>query len=243
MEDKKAMVEFLAQFPKEIIDNVDIETPDSIGMPYVLHISTDGKIKEFVPQLSRRTAKKEDRIVPRISTAVSLVACILGYQTLELDFDGNRDYYDNFKGGWYIYAFDFNLALQAKKKILYDVIKTDEIWLVPYRQDLWIYKPQIIAKFFLESVAVRWEKEERISHFKVVLENMSERDVLINSETRVSKGYWTFELENIKMSSSVKSVKVTNLTQIDQKRYNELKRINASLLSMDEPLSLPSLKW
>ena len=80
MNDKQQLEQYLSNFNNGVADNVTVVSADELGQRWVYHISVDPKITPFIPELSRRTALKEDRTVPRISTAPTIIGCLLGYQ-------------------------------------------------------------------------------------------------------------------------------------------------------------------
>jgi hypothetical protein len=115
--------DWLENTSEKVRRNVTIETPESLGVQHLLHISTDTNIRQFVPLIGRRQAPSEDRTVPRVCVCPHLLGCILGYADAVSDFhaDGAKQN-DAFKGGWKIYGLSFDAALKPNSKLVYDAI-------------------------------------------------------------------------------------------------------------------------
>lgn len=233
------MERYVATLVPKAQKNVDIVSAKERGIESAYHISIDNSIRNFTPQVSRRTAGREDRSIPRISTAPTLLGALLGYQAAEFDFNMMRDK-KGFRGGWYLYDIPFDFALQPKPNILYDVRRTDEFWLVPYNEEAWQYPAKKVAKFFLSEIRVRYQGNFRILAGTVVVEHKGDKPLRITNETSLEKGKWKFNIPDMSIDQSIKKVTVEDLTELSAKEYRELKKLNADLLSFEEP---PSSTW
>lgn len=231
---------YIQTLDPRVRDNVEIVSAQELKQDYLFHISKDGNIKKFTPQLSRRTAKKEDRTVPRICTATTLGGTVLAYQSIEHDYELTREK-DHFKGGWYIYALPFELALRPKPAALYDVKATDEIWMVPYTEDLWSTTPIRVGKFFAKELIIRWEGNFRGVGVDVNLQVDEAIPLPINKKTTVSKGYWSFQMGDIARGSSLANLTVSPPVSLTAEEYRQGKQLHADLLSHHE--IPPSGKW
>jgi len=166
---------YLELWPAAIGNNVEILTSsNSAGITF--HISTNTKLKNFEPRVSRRTMNKEDRSVPRISTAGTLNGCLSGYASALYDWE-DADHAD-WAGGWKIYAIEYDVALKPNKKILGDAESTEEIWLVSYNKDHVRYQAKPIGEIFFTEVSRR-----------VATNNKTLRKVAVKAYVRIADGY------------------------------------------------------
>ena len=241
MNEKDSIEQYLNTLPDQTKKSLKILDKKEIGDLY--HISRDGKIKEFIPFLTNRASTKEDRTVPRISTAPSLIACFIGYGAALADFDkGNYasshglDDYDSQmaknKGGWYVYDFDWEFALRPDKKLLYDVNISDEVWLVNYSEVTKVYKPKIIAKVFYHSIRITRVPTGNHREVEMYIE-VFDKPMRFDTKTTLTKGYWRLigpEQANIK---DFKDTKGYEFQQITKGEYLEKKKLSASLLSLE----------
>src|SRR5690606_41835575 len=96
-----------------------IEAKDLIGPP--LHLSTNPRIKEFIPSVTDRTANKEDRSIARVSTAPTILGCLIGYVKAWDDFYWpDSDKQNNLLQMLTIYQFDVEAVIKPSKKLLFD---------------------------------------------------------------------------------------------------------------------------
>lgn len=237
MNDKELMEKYLSNFNNGVAENVTIVTASELGQRWLYHISLDPKIKQFVPSLTRRTAQKEDRSVPRISTAPTIIGCILGYQYDINEFLGN-DVEDGWKGGWYIYGFESEVSLLPKKKLLYDVRNSDEHWLVPYTAKKWSYPAKVIGKFFYRRASVYNEGKYQKWEVEVAVEVTRGCEVRFFNGLTLTEGYWSFVFN--RTIYEWKKGTAEHVRQLSPSEWKKLKVLHADMLSYQEP---PSAHW
>lgn len=237
MNDKELMEKYLSNFNNGVAENVTIVTASELGQRWLYHISLDPKIKQFVPSLTRRTAQKEDRTVPRISTAPTIIGCILGYQYDINEFLGN-DVEDGWKGGWYIYGFESEVSLLPKKKLLYDVSNSDERWLVPYKAEKWRYPAKIVGKFFYRSATAQNEGKYQKWSIEAAFEVIRGCEVRAFNSLTLTEGYWllTFDRSIYNWKNGV----AEHVKQLSSSEWRKIKGLHADMLSYQEP---PSAHW
>lgn len=240
MDTPDELEKFLSLLPGSVRDGLYPVSNDDFEYPYMLHVSIDRKIKEFVPSVTRRTANNEDRTVARISTAPTLLGCFAGYMK------GVSDslYPDNgWRGGWYVYALPFKQALVPNKKLLFDQKTTDEHWLVTYNQETINYPAEIIAKcFYKEVVALPRTKGWPAYRVKLAIEVLGDKPVRYCKGVVLTKGTWLIEgPDPASPGITWKSRNEYQITELDPKTYKESKKLSADLLS-HSPLP-PSYLW
>lgn len=190
MATQKEMAVFLGLQPDNVASGLTVvETKDLLGP--LLHVSTNPKIKEFVPSVTRRTGADENRSVPRVSTAPSLIGCLIGYIASWSDFAHPEE---GKKGKLLqeltIYQFNTPLCLRPNTKLLYDQKESDEHWLVGYSRDTMGYTPTKVGRFFYKDVLlVGRPGKQPFKIFTMLLEVTS--DTLVFSKNiKLTKGFW-----------------------------------------------------
>lgn len=190
MATQKEMAGFLNLQPDDVRNRVSVvETKDLIGP--LLHLSTNGNIKEFVPSVTRRTASKENRSVPRISTAPTITGCLIGYVS------GFNDFYwpDEGKKGkllqqWTVYRFDTPLALRPDLKLLFDQKRSDEHWLVGYSRDTLKYIPVKTARCFYKDATLVGRPGKMPFQIATMMIEVLEDTLQFSKNIKLTKGYW-----------------------------------------------------
>lgn len=236
----KAIERYLDTVGQQVRENVTIVTPETLGQDTLFHISTSSKVKLFRPEVSRRTATKEDRSIPRISTAPTIAGCIQGYQADIFDFNSmqEKNYYH---GGWYIYGFPFDYAIRPKSKILVDVEKTDEHWLVPYEANRWEVEGRIYGKFFYGQVNMFWKDRKHYVERECYVEVGRLGDIVMAKGTRLTAGYYRLTLTAAEFMTKWSQIKVKDLEKISASDFRAVKKVSADLLSHQE--LPPSAHW
>lgn len=237
MNDKELVEKFLSNFNNNVLENVTIVSAEEMGQRWLYHISTDPKIKQFIPELTRRTAQKEDRTIPRVSTAPTIIGCLLGYQADLYDFLEYSVGID-WKGGWYIYGFESEVNVRPSKKLLIDVERTDERWLVPYKAEKWRYPAKIVGKFFYRSATAHNEGKKQKWSIEVAFEVMRGCEVRAFNGLTLTEGYWIMNFN--RSETTWKSITAEHVRQLSSSEWRKIKGLHADMLSYEEP---PSTQW
>ena len=234
---------FLEICSQKVQDNIEIITPKDLGSDFLLHISDNNKLKDCTPQIGNRQADSEDRTVPRVCVASSLIGCMIGHAASE-NYFLNVEHTKEYRGGYYIYAFDFEYALKPNSKLVYDSKKTNEHWLVTYNKDTITYTPKCIGKFFIQSITyIAKSGSIPIPTDSILfIEVESKKPIKFNNNIELSKGYWKIEGPLFTTLRSLETTKPFTITEITKSEYNSVKISSADMLS--EKLTLPFYtKW
>jgi hypothetical protein len=239
---------WLALQPKELHSEFTYVTDESLGRNMLYHMSTDVSIKCFQPNVTSRTAIKENRSVPRICTADTIIGCILGYAQTTKDFftreEGEKALSQKeykYRGGWVVYGIPFELAIIPSKKLLPDVTRTNEHWLVGYHGDAIDYPCQQIAKMFYTNVNYSATDGFPKSTIDLMFEVMSDEPIAFTPDHLLDKGHYCIRLVGIFSASNIKRGYDINIEKIDKVDYKQQKDQVASMLSFE---SLPpSARW
>ncbi|MDH2154281.1 hypothetical protein [Stenotrophomonas sp. GD03657] len=240
---KKAMTEYLLRQTEEMRLNMTLVTPETLGQSMLLHLSYDNAISSFQPYVTKRTAEGEDRTVPRISTAPSLLACLMGYQTELNDFHGRPQVTSadgrkvEFAGGWIIYGLPFQYAIRPNNKLVPDASRTDEHWLIAYDKMTTQHTPVRVGKVFYDRVTYKGQdKEYPDIYIEMVIEVHPGMSLNLGMDTNLPAGYWIVETKNLHDSRSYKSIDVRRVREITKADYEQRKTLTAGLLSLDQVL-------
>lgn len=238
---------FLDLCSEQVQRNVQVVDPEQLGQDYLLHISTDTKIKKFIPSVGKRLSGMEDRTVPRISTAPTILGCMIGHVVsmnnfLNLASDGTEDN-DGYKGGFIIYSFPFRAAIKPAAKLLWDTKISDEYWLVTFDEGSVEYIPETAGFMFIESIRfVGVSQGTPSADVRLFVSVTKEEGLVFSKNVSLAKGYWCLEgplytdLKNWKADSEYQ------IKEIDKAEYDSAKRASADLLSFRE--KAPSyLSW
>ena len=205
---------------------VTVEPPKN-GCVY--HISTNGKIPAFIPAVSNRTISKEDRRVPRICSAETLWGCFLGYAATVDEFYNLTP--GDWRGGYYIYKLPCSLIAHPSKKLLPDVTKTQETWVLGYDEQHQSIVPEIIGKCFFYSILFKRTRECPIYDLEIYLE-LKEPMYVLDTNIAVDPGYYKLTIVEITDVLSW-DLKNATLVAIDTATYRAAKKLTAGTLSMD----------
>lgn len=209
-------------------------------VPNLYHISKDGKIKKFIPFVTRRSIQEEDRSIPRVCVSENLWDCFAGYAAVVEDF---HDTPDGFLGGYYVYALPFDLAVKPKSSILPDVNETNERWIVGFDESHLQIEPDIIGKVFVRQIS-NVRNGKRLNRQLTLYIEVYEKDLpmRLNENVALDAGHYKVVVDGVvdrkawAISSDMVSVSI-----IDKLEYDSIKKQVASLLSFD---SVPaSMKW
>jgi len=239
--DKQALDRFLSLLPDKIRGNVLPVTPVDVKQPYLLHMSKDTGIKSFAPRVSNRTLSAEDRSVPRICVAPTLAGAIMGYSSDLSDFQnqygGSADYSKRrvpYKGGWWVYAIPFDVALRPTRKILPDVERTDEHWLVTFDPNTIEYKPIPIAKFFYRAVTMVATDRRPSTKVELMVEVLGDEPLRFDNKTVLTKGYWRLTVDGLHTARRWDRIPSVEVSEIPKVEYSATKQLVASMLSVEE---------
>jgi hypothetical protein len=241
------IIKWLELAASKVKNNVKIVSNEDIDQPYLLHISNNVGIKAFIPVIGHNQGNSEDRTVPRLCVATSLVGCLLGYAKAEWDFialnpNGTKSQ-ESYRGGMAIYALDFEFALKPNKALVYDAEFTDEHWLVTYSKNTVKYIPEIAGYLFHNSVKFVSTRGNRpIPISEIYFEVLAETGLRFSKNITLGKGYWivTGNVQANMYGSTDPDPEAWDkdkdftVTEINKGQYDSMKRAGADLLQYVE---------
>lgn len=239
MDHKKILAEWLENLHKKISSNSTLFTPEELGQKHLFHVSMNTNIKEFVPRIGDRQNPVEDRTVPRICTAPSILGCLIGYASEVSDFlslasDGTEDNL-GYKGGYKIYAFEFNAAIRPNNKLAGDSSVSDECWLVSFSPDNSTYKPINAGKVFFSKIISNARTGKAVScDCEMYVEVTLDTGILFSKNIFLEKGYYRITGSAPRYTKSWEADASFKVTKIDKAEYMTAKGYSANLLSHQE---------
>ena len=223
-------------FPPTTANKLTVVPAGVIG-DQLFHISISDKIKKFVPVISHRTGNKENRSVPRVSTAPTLLGCFIGYVASRSDFIwGAPDSGKAYRQGWYVYRIPFEFALRPTSHLLYDQENSDEHWLVTASEDTREYKTEIVAKCFYSKLTLEGRSEKRPFPVCTLYVDVMNGELPFGQTTVLTQGQW--KIEGPDPSNHLESWTHDNeytITNVNRGEWVKAKKIAADLLSYVPP--------
>lgn len=241
MSDLDDIKKFLDSASDKVRQNVTIVTPEDLGQDFLLHVSTNTNIREFIPFIGKRQADTEDRTTPRVCTAPTILGCMSGYGMMEFDFmervPGEKSSNGGmYKGGIKIYALPFTAALRPNGKLVYDGKHSDEHWLVAYNKATATYVPRTAGKAFYRAVVYQGRPgKQPMAEGTLYIEVLEEKGLRFGNGIFLNKGYWIIDgpmpnFTTMTWSESTET-KVFKVREIEKAEYLSNKAAAADLLS------------
>jgi hypothetical protein len=234
---KKEIEDYLETCIASVQDNVTIYSSSELGTLYHL---TSFKQTELTPNVSTRRYGKEDNTLARVSMAMDLIGCILGYGNTVDDFL----WYDTgdkvgassvaFKGGYYLYTADYEFALQPTKKLVKDVEDTNERWLIPYSKDYATYPTVIVGKVFITDVTFSKLVNKKDMSVFFYVEVNKDCGIKVNSDIILTEGRYKLKITNRvdgRSGASITTANVLDSAPVENDEFYEAKKRSAATLS------------
>lgn len=246
-----SQTEELAQWLETVSDkvrkNVEVVSPEDVGLDYFLHITTNTANKKYIPQIGRRQAYSEDRTVPRITVAPTVLGCMIGYAKTDYDFQnyaptGKPDQ-ANYKGGWKIYAIPFQAALKPTTRMVFDATRSDEHWLVSYNRETNEYASVEVGKMFYRSLRLMArEGGTPTTEVEMYLEITREEGIWFSKNHYLKPGYYCVTGPGYRDVKDWSDDEAYAVKPISREVYFSAKNASADLLGLTDGIP-PHLQW
>lgn len=245
----QALTKFLELLPEDDRKQLKPVTSQALKMDRLLHMSKDNSIEEFVPTVTRRASENENHSIARICTSPTLAGSIMGYASDANDFfqrpttygrDGKRKV--GFRGGWTVYGIPFDIALRPSSKMVPDVERSDEHWLVTYDEENVAYKPEVIAKFYYASILYEATARYPRSDVEMIFEVMTDTPIPFDNKVSLTRGCWRVRVKGLHSAKKWSTIPCVEVTAMPRTEYTASKRLVASMLSFQEAVP-PSMDW
>lgn len=245
MNAKDELDKWLDSRSEKVQRNVEIVTPKELGQDYFLHVSVNTNIKEFVPRIGDNQMPNEDRTVPRLCVAPTILGCLGGMGAFEHYFHefeiGQKSQSGvTYKGGVRIYEIPFEAALKPNNKMVPDVKHSDEYWVVAYNKDTAVIVPKSVGKVFIESIRYFPRNgKQPMAECTLYIEVAREEGMWFTNGVFLEKGYWSVEGPASGFTTMTWSDKTQErmfkVKSLEKSDYQAVKTRTAALLSHNSP--------
>tara|TARA_Y100001960_G_scaffold114889_1_gene123008 strand:+ start:381 stop:1028 length:648 start_codon:yes stop_codon:yes gene_type:complete len=155
----------------------------------LLHLSANGTIRKFTPRIPKSLYDGEDQTVPRVCVSASLVETLIGaaWNFKELRNQVNFDSLD-----FVVYGLDVEQAIRPTKKLTQEGVATGELWVVPYRMQMYEIQPSRIATLSIASIMANGEQ----TTLDLVVDVREE--MMLDASTKLKVGF--YRLSNLSLA-------------------------------------------
>lgn len=244
--DFERLLEFLSFANQKVKDNTVIVSSDELPQPFLLHITGEKK-PTYIPRIGHRQEHSEDRTMPRVTAAPSLLGCILGYGALfnnyiySYSITSKPNDVGKWKGGLYIQKLPFSHCLKPNSKLVYDQAATDEHWLVPYQDELREFKTECIGKIIVESLTIIPGKKEGDRDCRYTILVQVDEALSFSDGKMLTQGQYRISFTNTRRTTWKE--KNISITPIDKGEFLDKKKLIAANLSADNKRSSIYHRW
>ena len=230
----------VAMLAGDISSHCETLTPKDLLVPYLFRLD-EFVPKVFVPQMPYSAARSENRTVPRVVTATTILGCLVGIGGALSDYLGRSIGESSAYNLYKLSGFEFEYGLSPNAKMVFDADYSDEMWLIAYNEATKAYKPLPWGVVFIHSVTVTAKAHEKVNGVvaKLVIKVERPEGVPLSRKKVLSQGHYLLELrldgygwglkamkrEKVK-PLSFNDEKAFSVMPIDAKTYEGFCRVN-----------------
>ena len=218
-DEKVSIVKYLEPILGNTVNDLYLVSAQELNRP-LYHISMDPNIRQFTPQVSKRTLDRENRSLPRISTSTSLIGCMNGYQSILPDMEKRQN--SNFTGLYTIYELPFQYAIKPTKRVLPDVNTSDEYWLFSWKRETYSVEPNVIAEFTVPKVETTFGNDgtDYVYHLYVHVKGSK---LYLDQSHVLQQGYYRIILKGYDFKFPLeKNDKRLQIQVLDERQYKQV---------------------
>lgn len=216
--EKQEIIVYLSALLGDDVSELTLFSAGEINRP-LYHVSMNPNVRIFSPKVSSRTLSSEDRSVPRVSTATSLIGCLNGYQSLFTDMAGRAR--KNFTGLYTVYELPYQYAVKPSKKLLTDVETSDEYWLVSWKKETYSIRPNTVCEFTIPQVQTTYGSDGEDQRVTMFLKVLGE-SLYLTHDTKLVKGYYEITLRNYNYDYPLENNNKIEVKEITENDYNKV---------------------
>jgi hypothetical protein len=238
--------------PVDIQKELTIVSSEESDKPFMLHIDRN-EIDAFIPRVGQSFEDDENKTIPRVTVAPTLVGCILGYARCINDFmlghniSKKESPDDMYRQGYKIHHIDYLHCLQPTFKMVWDGEETKEHWLVNYQPKAKEYIPKVVGEFYFTQMtfeALKGAKSKRCADTTVrgYLKHDDPAGIQVYEGVVIPAGTYSFvfELGHLYNPDGKAVSRPQSIESCDAGEYAKNKKLYAALLSAGQP---SFLKW
>lgn len=228
----------------KVISNTEIVEASKQKLPFMIHITKEHTAKPYVPRIGMNQAKTEDRTLPRVTCADTLLGCMIGYARIESEFfnvDNEPELREIHKTGYRINRLDYKYCLKPNSRLVFDAIATNEHWLIAYTKETHFYKPLLAGYLFIQSIKVTQNAKnvDPDSEIEIYIDVRDKEGFYLTKKIYLSQGYHR-ALILYNRHVTFDNEKHVKHFKIDKKEFTERTQYKPSF----ENITLPNfLKW
>jgi hypothetical protein len=208
----------------------------------IYHVSHNKKINRFIPTIGHRQAADEDRSIPRVCCATTLLGCFKGHMAIETQFHQKHGTTKKdaafdiaYEGGWKVYAFHPEAYLVPDTLLLHDGYKSGEVWLTSYNKNTHFYTGEVAATCFYEMIQYRARSGSNPIPHGVLFVEVTAAKLQFSPRHLLSKGHWRILGPTQQGVRSFEDDANFKCEQITESQYLEAKHGAADMLAYQEP--------
>lgn len=218
-DEKTNIVKYLEPLLGDTVNDLYLVPAQDLNRP-LYHISMNPNIKQFTPQVSKRTLDRENRSLPRISTSTSLIGCMNGYQSILPDMEKRSN--NNFTGLYTIYELPFQYAIKPTKRVLPDVNISDEYWLFSWKRETYSVEPNIAAEFTVPKIETTFGNDgtDYVYHLYIHVKGSK---LYLDQSHVLQQGYYHVTLKGYDSKFPLdKNDKQLQIQVLDERQYKQV---------------------
>lgn len=230
---------------EKVRNNTKVVEAAKQPLPFMIHMTPDHSNKAYIPRIGTKQGYTEDRTMPRVTVADTLIGCLIGYACLEEDFfNRNQDkaIAQRSKNGYRINRLDYDFCLRPNARLVYDVQATNEHWLISYNKDTIEYKPTLAAYMVVGSITVMQHPkyDDPDSIITCFVDVREKSGIYLAEDIHLEQGYYSFTVcYNRHITFDTKLSDKLTMRKISRSEFQNRKLIEVST----ESLKPAYMKW
>lgn len=184
-----------------------------------LHISMDSNLKKMQPRIGDRQMKMEDRTIPRICGANTIMGCVYGFAVMHYQVMSIKDNPEKkWNGIFTIYRIPAPIVFQPSTKLVPDAKVTGELWICPFAPEYYELNTERVGKIILvhatDEIVCGAPVHNNTFYVKLDI------DARLDSEL-MPPNFYRFDVEGrLGEFGDEKIQRIKNLTTIDAAKWN-----------------------
>lgn len=209
MKPSQDFLDTLALYSPAVRKNTKVAHNSEFPTPIAYHITEPGVPNPFWPRLPASAAPSEDKTVPRIISASTLVGCMNGATYILSNARDTKKGRDERVNYYHILGMNFEWCLLPNSELVYDAEDTQEQWLVAYDKGTRSYRHFLVGEFFIHSLAEQIQPNKDVNPVQGVLYAYINkgRELAITKGKILGEGYYRLTVDLSRYTASKKRMR------------------------------------